>query len=407
MQDDAEMNQMDSFRFRLLAFAGHGANDLYWMILPVVLPLMLSQYQLRYSGGGSVISIYLLVVAVTSLFVGKLSDRVHRWKLIGAGFLLTAVGFAAGAASAPLPLFVAALMVAAVGVSVFHPTMYGAIDQAVKARRASFFGVFESWGGATLTVMFVVVGVLLRVVSWRIVLLLVAIPGLVAGIVFLLESRRTAGDPQPRNRPPEFAMASGPAKRPSGALLAVYLISNMLRFVAVTGILSFMPTYFVDVAGLDPDIAAFVGALFFGGGVLGARIGGYLGDRLQPYRVKLVALACVPPLVFLLGTLTSAVALATVVFLLGIAAMTCIPLQNSLIRDFGPQLGSGQIFGIMMAAMTTTQALSPALFGAVADRVGLASSIRLFALAAVLSFVLLLLLSRSRFARRDLAASAS
>ncbi|MCK4514052.1 MAG: hypothetical protein KAU31_02280, partial [Spirochaetaceae bacterium] len=47
-------------QFQRLVFFGHGTNDLYWFILPVLLPMMLARYNLRYAGGGTVLSIYLL-----------------------------------------------------------------------------------------------------------------------------------------------------------------------------------------------------------------------------------------------------------------------------------------------------------------------------------------------------------
>jgi len=382
-------------QFKRLVFFGHGANDLYWFILPVLLPMMLSRYNLRYAGGGTVLSIYLLVVALLSFVVGRLSDRTNRWRLIGFGFLLASVGFSLASIDASLTVFLILLGVAAVGVSTFHPTMYGAIEETIDSDRGKFYGKFEAWGGGTIAVMLVVTGFLLRSISWTGVLRLVAVPGFIAGIVFLTARRA-----------PLRAPSVGSERKPSEKLrtvprgiLAAFLVSNMLRFITIMGVIAFMPTFFVHRVGLGPDLAGYSTALFFGGGVIGARIGGVLGDRFPPLGVLLVPLALIGPLVFLFGLISSPVLLGVVLFTFGVASMICIPLQNLTLTKMGPDLGGGEIFGLLLGAMTVTQALSPATFGAIADAVGLAGTVRLFAGPAVLSWIVLFLVARTRSVR--------
>ena len=378
-------------QFKRLVFFGHGTNDLYWFILPVLLPMMLARYDLRYAGGGTVLSIYLLVVALLSFVVGRLSDRTNRWRLIGFGFLLTAAGFALASIGASLTVFLILLAVAGVGVSTFHPTMYGAIEETVGTDRGRFYGKFESWGGSTITGMMLITGYLLGSMPWTSALRLVALPGFAAGIVFL-----TA------RRPPTRALAVASAGNPPGRvptvpriLLIAFLVSNMLRFITIMGVIAFVPTFFVHQIGLGPDVAAYSTALFFGGGIFGARLGGRLGDRFPPLGVLLGALALIGPLVFLFGLSESRVLLGGVLFAFGMASMVCIPLQNLALTRFGPDLGHGEIFGILLGAMTMTQALSPATFGAIADTVGLAGTVRLFAVPAVLSWIVLFLVTRA------------
>jgi len=65
----------------------------------------------------------------------------------------------------------------------------------------------------------------------------------------------------------------------------------------------------------------------------------------------------------------------------------------------GPSEKRLEIFGLLLGAMTVTQALSPAIFGAIADAVGLAGTVRLFAGPAVLSWIVLFLVARTRSVR--------
>ena len=50
--------------------AGHGANDLYWFILPPVLPLILQEFGLRYAAAGAMVAAYLSTIAVSSMLTG-------------------------------------------------------------------------------------------------------------------------------------------------------------------------------------------------------------------------------------------------------------------------------------------------------------------------------------------------
>ncbi len=172
---------------RLLALSrfGHGVNDTYWFILPVVLPMILSSYGLHYGSAGLILSAYLLMIAVLSFVFGRLSDRVPRWKLIGVGFLVAAGGFAAAGAFRALGLFVAALLFAGAGVSTFHPVIYGSLEEAVSERRGRAYGIFETFGVAAAFIMTLVAGLLMKAVGWRLVLVAVALPGIAMGVLFL------------------------------------------------------------------------------------------------------------------------------------------------------------------------------------------------------------------------------
>jgi predicted MFS family arabinose efflux permease len=271
--------------------------------------------------------------------------------------------------------------------------MYGAMEETIGSEQGRFYGAFESWGGTTLTAMLIITGILLGSIAWTGVLRLVAIPGFVAGIIFL-----RARPPAPRTRTVTSEAADGEAVVGRG-ILAAFLASNMLRFVTMTGVIAFVPTFFVHQVGLEPDVASYATALFFGGGIIGTRLGGRLGDRFPPLGVLLVALAFGGPLVFLLGLISSPVLLGVVLFAFGLTSMLCLPAQNLALTKLAPHLGGGEAFGILMGAMTMTQALSPAAFGAAADAIGLAATVRLFAAPTVLSWVVLFLMTRARSVR--------
>jgi MFS transporter, FSR family, fosmidomycin resistance protein len=385
-------------RLHVLSRFGHGVNDTYWFILPVVLPMILSDYGLRYGGAGMILSAYLLLIAVLSVVVGRLSDRLPRWGLIGVGFVVAAAGYLAAGVSNALGPFVAALLFAGVGVSTFHPVMYGSLEEWIPRERGRVYGIFEFWGVAAAFVMTLVAGLLIKTLGWRLALVGVAIPGLAAGVLFLRSRpyRPQTGGAAPRER----------AAVPLG-FFVLYLVANMVRFLAVNGAMSFVPTTLTRVHGLSTAAAGSATALFFLGGMLAAPIAGRIADRRNPLLLLLGYMAATVPVLLLMGFARGAGSALPLVFALGVVSLACSPTQNLLAARLGPRFGKGEVFGILMGVMTVANALGPALFGAAADRAGLAASYRLAALLPLASVALLAVLAALPSARRATAAPAA
>ncbi len=378
-------------RLHLLSRFGHGVNDTYWFILPVVLPMILTSYGLRYGSAGLILSAYLMLIAVLSFVFGRLSDRLPRWRLIGVGFLVAAAGFFAAGVTAALALFVAALLFAGAGVSTFHPVMYGSLEERVPRERGRVYGIFELWGVGAAFIMTLAAGLLIRSVGWRLVLVAVAIPGVAAGMLFLLSRPYR---PQAR-RAPAAAGDHVPL-----ALFFVYLVGNMVRFLAVNGAMSFVPTFLTNELGLGADIASYATALFFGGGMLAAPIAGRLADHRNPLLLLLLYTVATVPVLALLGAARSVAMALPLIFLLGVVSLACTPTQNILVARLGPRFGKGEVFGILMGVMTLANASSPAIFGAVADRQGLAGTLQMSALPTLAGALMLAALSLVPQARR-------
>jgi predicted MFS family arabinose efflux permease len=239
-------------------------------------------------------------------------------------------------------------------------------------------------------------GVLIRTVGWRLALVAVAVPGFAAGAWFLLS--------RPYRAQARATLASAGEPVPL-VFFVVYLIANMVRFLSINGAMSFVPTYLTDVHRLSPAAASYSTALFFGGGMIAAPIAGRIADRRNPLLLLLVYATATAPVLVLLGLVRSLALALPLVFVLGVTSLACTPTQNLLTARLGPRFGKGEVFGILMGVMTVANALAPALFGALADRAGLAASFRFSALLPLASSVLLALLSGVPLARRVAAAA--
>jgi FSR family fosmidomycin resistance protein-like MFS transporter len=376
--------------FRLMSSLGHCVSDLYSFVLPLVLPLLLTEFSLSYRLAGLVLACYLGIVSLLSYLFGRLSDRFSPWILVGGGFLLASAGFLGAGSSQALPAAFACLAAAAVGASTFHPVIYALIDRLTLRRQGATLGMFEFWGGVAIVVMYMAGGLLQRRLGWRGVLTAVGLPGVAMGALFLRYARSSLASPEHRDLEPR--------EPPRTGALLFFLSSCALRFLAVTAVINFMPTYLSMGRGLPPSLAAYAAGLQFAGGAA-VVFWGRAADRAPPLSVLSVASGALAPLILLLSLPLPLWAALPALVLCGAFQGGCSPAQNLLLSFLGSRLGSGAVFGILLATLSLIGALSPGLFGLLADHLGLQAAMRLFALPALASWLVLQAFGRTSWRR--------
>ena len=380
----------------ILKLLGHSANDLFWFILPLVLPFLLVKYDLSYTEAGGILSVYLFVTAVGSLILGKLSDRFSPRRILGYGFLLASSGLIASGFAPNLALFLLLISVTAVGVSTFHPVMYAIIDETYPENKGRVMGLYESFGTGALLVMFLVNGYLFKGIGIRGVLILTAMPGLVIGLLYFSPSLFPLAVRKPHAKP----AASGTAARSEIIRFAVFLLSVILRVMGVTAILNFLPTIFANFLGFEGNMAAYGTAFFFAGAIFGALITGIFSDRLNPFAILIFSSTMIVLAILELSLALPGWIYPLVIVQFGFFTSGCIINQNLLMTSLGRHLGKGEVFGVLMGVMTLTSAGSPTLFGMLIDFAGFHAALRIFSLPLLFSIMILIVLLRSDLAAK-------
>jgi MFS family permease len=360
--------------------AGHGANDLYWFILPPVLPLILQQFGLRYAGGGAIVAIFLSTIAVASMLTGRLSDRVHRGRLVGFGFVLASAALFAAASMPRLSLVIGFLILGAVGVSAYHPAAYASIHDSGQGSGRTY-GAFEASGSLTILLMLTVQSLLVARVGWRGLIVVGALPGALMGALLLLVPRLSFGDPPPRDTGAQAPMAAtvtrGTAAPVASSLLsALFIVGVMLRVLGVNALQNFIPTYLVRAVHLDPGAAAFDMGFTFAGGVIGALVMGRAVDRRGPFPVFLLSSGLLIPLLPLMGLQMPAATYPAILVFVGFFSSACSPGQIMILGGLSGNRSKGSVFGLLMAMTAFMAAASPLLFGLLADAAGLVTAVR-------------------------------
>lgn len=349
----------------------HSANDLFWFILPLILPLLLVRYNLSYTRAGGILTFYLAITAVGSYFMGRISGRIPRRLIMSIGFYIAATGLIAAGFAGTFPVFMIFLAITAFGVSTFHPVMYAHIDETFGNDKGKVLGTYEASGAGALLIMFLVNGALLGTIGTRGVLVITAMPALVMGTL-LIRARMMDASPAP-----------GISVNDSGTGHA----SPALFFL-------FLPTIFTNHFDLPADRAAGATGLIFAGGIAGTLIASRFSRPDRSYRILIIGSLILAPLIAALALDVHLAFHFTVIFILGSIGSGLIINQNLLLTSLGSRFGKGEAFGILIAVMTLSQSVSPALFGMSIDKWGFAAALVIFSLPVIISAGLLMILSR-------------
>lgn len=224
--------------FALLSLA-HSSNDICWVMIILLLPLIREELHLNYTQSGLLLTCLSLVYSVFSLLAGHLGDVYKAERILSFGFFFTTAAFSLLFLTHSYLQIMVVLAVIAVGISVFHP-----IGTALISRgwgKGIHFGLFEAAAGVGLLIMTLLFIPLVASLGWRLTSLILALPSLPIGLLFLtsrggMEYVDSAGGPQ---------NASVEVK----SLILFYLARGAQMFGA-RAVFSFMALFAVDVGGL-------------------------------------------------------------------------------------------------------------------------------------------------------------
>ncbi|MGH2371735.1 MAG: MFS transporter, partial [Chloroflexota bacterium] len=197
--------------------------------------------------------------------------------------------------------------------------------------------------------------------------------------------------------PPPAVAALSLRRRTVAVAVLVALVA--VRATVSTSLTSFIPLYYVRVAGTGEAVASRVLAGMLLAGAVATIAGGYLADRWGRMRVLAASLALTPPLLLLfLAAPPGSVAAVAALWAAGAAMTASFSITVVLAQELWYErraLASGVIVGF---AFGVGGLLVP-LIGAIADRWGLTPALQLlaaFPVAAVaLAGVLAVLLKRT------------
>ncbi|MFI7573711.1 MFS transporter [Micromonospora sp. NPDC049497] len=243
---------------------------------------------------GLVTAVSFLVSAVAAVGWAYVGDRTNRKPLLMVGTVIWAVGTGGSAVATAYPAFLAAQLVAAVGLGAVGSVGFSVVTDLISPRRRglvmSFWGLSQGVG----TLAGTLVGGLLGAADWRRPFLLLTVVGLAATVAYLFTFDIRRGESEPEladvlagGAEYDYRITRADLPRILGRRTNRWLILQGLTAQAAFGSLVWLPVLFAERAkdqGYSPATAVVVGSVFatlFQLGGVFSIFGGLAGDALQ------------------------------------------------------------------------------------------------------------------------------
>jgi len=359
-----------------LISAGHGLTHWYTATFYLLLPLIGKELGLSYTEIGLIMTIQNLAGAIANVPGGMLVDTIGK-----KGYLMATSLFWVGFPYALMSLthsfwmLLACVTLVGIGGNLWHPAAISTLAYRYPDRKGlmlSFHGMGGNVGEAFAPF---VIGALLAWYGWRTVVVINVVPGLVMSALILVLlgafSISRAGD---KNAINAGAAARGfrDYLRDCATLLrnkALILVacSSAFRTMTQVGLLTFLPVYLAYELDYSPFLVGTFLTVLQVAGFVASPIGGHLSDKMG--RKRVVTASMMLTAVMIVGMVLAGKSAAFVVFiaLVGFFLYAMRSVLQAWAVESVPDSLAGAGVGIQFGVTAIGSAISPALFGMIAD----------------------------------------
>lgn len=372
------------FREVWLIAIGHSLTHWYPATFYLLLPLIGRELGLSYSEIGFIMTCQYIAGAISNIPGGMVVDTVGRKGLLMAVSLFW-VGFPYFLMSFTHSYWVLLACVTLVGIgnNLWHPTAIPTLAQRFPERKGlalSFHGMGGNLGDALAPLA---VGALLAVLTWREIVVLNVIPGLVMAclILYYLGALRLGGR--------KSAKQQGPEEKHEGQGLREYLrglsellknrellllsVSSGFRSMTQNGLLTFLPVFLAYEMGYSP---LWVGACMFilqAAGFAASPVAGHLSDRMGRRRILMTSMIMTGVVLAFMAVAGRSLAFVFFIAVLGFFLYAIRPVLQAWTLECTPKKMGGTSIGVLFGVQAIGSSIGPAIGGGIADRYGLMS----------------------------------
>jgi MFS family permease len=360
---------------------GHSYNDMYFFIIPLLLPLFREEFSLSYFQSGLILTIHVAIRSFFSLLFGYLGDKYEKKVIIASGFICSSIFLGGLVWINNIHIITTFLFLLAIGVSTFHPLATAIVRENSKAnQRGRYLSLFSAAGTAGIIVASLLFGFFVQIWGWKTTCLLLSLPGYFLAYAYLKSKR----DKENLKIKAEKKIKQG--------YVYLFFISLGIRSLGTWAIISFLPLYATDYIGLKPEISAWIITIMFTGLFLGSLISSRIIDISQ--LLVLILSTTIITTFLLLGItfIVQPIPIFLIIGAIGILEGMFFPTQNTWLTFICPVNHQGKIFGVSLFVEGLSATIAPTLFGWIADQSSLIWAYRAAAIPLFISFLLYLIL---------------
>ena len=373
----AEAPPESTFREVWLISAGHMMTHWYPATFYLLLPLIGKQLDLSFSQIGSILTCQFAAGALSNIPGGMVVDAIGRKGLLMA-VALSWIGLpylVMGLSHSYWMLLVCAALVG-IGNNLWHPTAIPLLARKFPGRRGLVVSIHAMGGNLGDAVAPLVVGAMLTVFSWRDVVVMNVVPGLVASVLLMLSLGRIDEEGPDADRHAaerRGAVGTFAAVRLlfSNRTVVMLSLGSAVRAMTAMTLLTFLPVFLLTDLGYTE---AWVGGCLFAlqaAGFAAAPITGHLSDRMGRRSIIMSSmLMSAVVLLFMAFAGRSPVFVLFVAFL-GFFLFAIRAVLQAWLLDATPAHMGGTSIGILFGAQAAGAAIGPLVGGLLADHYGI------------------------------------
>lgn len=366
-----QMRQTDSLLW--LVALGHTFTHWCPATFYLLLPFLVKEMGLSYSQAGFLVTVRVAANLLVNIPAGMLVDIIGKKGLLMA-LALVATGVPYFLVGVSHNFFWVALFMAFVGVGnyLWHPAAISTLSEKYPDKRGFAIAIHAIGPNIGESLAPLLVGVLLLYLSWRNVLFLNLIPGIVIAFIlwkFLFGKLNSRTQSKKGLSAKEYlAGMKKMAQNPS--ILALVLVAGM-RSMTQQGLHTFLPIYLTNDLGLSSAVAGLYLSVTQTAGMIGTPIAGSISDQNGRKRVLTAGLFSTSIVLVILAYFQLSWLFITGLAFLGFFLYAVRPVIWAWVLDLSPKELGGSAVSFFSGSQSLLSSLSPVICGFIADRWGI------------------------------------
>jgi MFS family permease len=400
-----------SFKDVWLISSGHAFTHWYTATFYLLLPLIGKELGLSYTEIGLIMTTQHLVGAISNLPGGMVVDMVGKKGYLMATSLFW-VGFPYALMALTHSYWMLLLCVTLVGIgnNLWHPAAITTLAYRYPDRKGLVIAYHGMGGNIADGLAPLVVGALLAWFSWRTVVVINVIPGLVmAAMILVMLGAFTMGASS------DHVNARGKSEgvrkyfRDFASLLrnrALMLVSigSAFRTMTQTGLLTFLPVYLAYELDYSPFLVGVCMAVMQVAGFAASPIGGHLSDKMGRKRIVMASMVLSCVMIAFMAAAGKSFVFVLFIALVGFFLYAMRPVLQAWAVEATPKDLAGSGVGLQFGIQHIGASIAPALFGMIADAYDIYTAFYFLAATILFANVLIVFMPNSGQSGRPAAA---